>query len=300
MTKNNTEENPADINNKDDNKGVVYIMKCLDYYKIGIAKLGSTRFGEYTTLMAPVTYICSEICNNYKEVEKELHKKFFKQNTNGEWFQLDDKMLAEAKKYISKYSIGKYIINKKEEKYEDIFNGDGSENEDHIYQIEIKDGNITYSDGYVKYIKYRLKKKSQYQYCKKCGCDDFILIDVGPKYKGKVKCARCGYHQYAGNTSINKWFNPHFTEEAYVKTSDGDYVYEKYYPTLKTDTQVINSSCKSDFKIAYGFTKEQAIDTWLHDINQRLKYNNKMIDTCTSENNELYPIKESLEIAKAS
>lgn len=89
-----------DLKNEEYNKGYVYIIKIDNYYKIGITRNPKNRFGEYTKLMKPPQVINITCCNNYKEVEKELHNMFSDKNTNGEWFNLNDEDINKAIQYL--------------------------------------------------------------------------------------------------------------------------------------------------------------------------------------------------------
>lgn len=88
-----------------DESGYVYIIKVDSYYKIGRTSNPNNRFGEYTKLMKEPEVISLTFCNNYKQVEKELHKMFSDRNTNGEWFTLTDEELDKAIQYLKENEI---------------------------------------------------------------------------------------------------------------------------------------------------------------------------------------------------
>ena len=88
--------------------GIVYIMKNCGYYKIGKAKLGSSRFGEYTKLPEVPEYIIKAKVKNYSNVELALHKRYEKQRLRDgqcEWFDLTDEHLQEIKEFVDKYVV---------------------------------------------------------------------------------------------------------------------------------------------------------------------------------------------------
>ena len=85
---------------RNSNIGYVYIIKLDGYYKIGRTSNPSNRFGEYTKLMKEPEVILLIFCDNYKQVEKELHEMFSDKNTNGEWFTLSNEELDKAIQYL--------------------------------------------------------------------------------------------------------------------------------------------------------------------------------------------------------
>lgn len=101
--------------NNNENIGVIYVMKCLDYIKIGKAKIGSARFGEYTRLMCKPEYILRVIVKNYHDFEKEIHKKYENYRTNGEWYLFNKNMLNKVVSFIKNHSIMDY---NEDDKYE--------------------------------------------------------------------------------------------------------------------------------------------------------------------------------------
>lgn len=70
--------------------GYIYVIKVLEYYKIGKIKDIKTRIGEYTKLMEnPEIVICYYV-HDYHYIEKYLHEKYKDKNTRGEWFKLEN------------------------------------------------------------------------------------------------------------------------------------------------------------------------------------------------------------------
>ena len=98
----------------DDNVGVVYVMYCkTGQYKIGRAKIGSTRYGEYTKLPKDTIYLSTCVFEDYVDFEKELHEKYQKYNTNGEWFDLPQNELNNLMSDINERAVGIYDITSK-------------------------------------------------------------------------------------------------------------------------------------------------------------------------------------------
>jgi len=94
-----TEDDKFDSSEKDEKKpdGFVYIAKQLNeknIYKIGITKDIKKRLNSFTTGNAFVEMIASRRFNNYKMVEKEIHKKMSKNRYKNEWFYIDCKELS--------------------------------------------------------------------------------------------------------------------------------------------------------------------------------------------------------------
>lgn len=87
------------------NQGYIYIIKVDNYYKIGRTLDPKRRMGEYTKLMKKPDIISLVFCNNYKQIEKDLHKMFFYRNTNGEWFTLTEEELNKAIQYLKDKEI---------------------------------------------------------------------------------------------------------------------------------------------------------------------------------------------------
>lgn len=70
--------------------GYVYIIKVLDYYKIGKTINPNKRFYEYSRLMEFPEIIYCTFVKNFSKVENKLHKLFREKCTRGEWFHLED------------------------------------------------------------------------------------------------------------------------------------------------------------------------------------------------------------------
>mgnify|MGYP001582170625 CR=1 FL=1 len=86
----------------------IYIIKCKEFYKIGIANNLDSRL---TTLQTGNPYVLEiYFAKKHKlaiKLEKYLHNYFIEKRTNGEWFKLDDKDLEKIKKIIISYGNSK-------------------------------------------------------------------------------------------------------------------------------------------------------------------------------------------------
>ena len=105
QTKKNVKKNP---NVGENENGIIYVMKNCGYYKIGKAKIGSSRFGEYTKLPEEPEYIIKRIVSNYGKVEIALHERYKKKRLRDggcEWFNLSEQDLMEIKKFVCKYAV---------------------------------------------------------------------------------------------------------------------------------------------------------------------------------------------------
>lgn len=73
------------------NPGFVYLMKCNEFYKIGISKNPDKRLEHITPLMPYKTELIHTIATeNMKELEAFLHEQLAHCRVNGEWFKLPD------------------------------------------------------------------------------------------------------------------------------------------------------------------------------------------------------------------
>ena len=84
-----------------DPRDYVYVVKCADFYKIGIthhldSRLNTLRCGN----PFEVELIYAERCENAKEVEAKLHKTFEDLRERREWFRLTEKELCEVKQQV--------------------------------------------------------------------------------------------------------------------------------------------------------------------------------------------------------
>ena len=89
-------------------KGIIYIMRNMGYYKIGKAQIGSNRFGEYTKLPEEPIYIKKAVVKNHGNVELLLQETFKDcrlRDGSCEWFDLSDEELKEAINIIEMYEI---------------------------------------------------------------------------------------------------------------------------------------------------------------------------------------------------
>lgn len=86
----------------------IYVIKCNQYYKIGLAKNLSSRLsaiqsGSPYSIQCIVKFKCSEP----KYCESMLHEIFNGQKIRGEWFLLDKQDILFIKQYLSRYSMNK-------------------------------------------------------------------------------------------------------------------------------------------------------------------------------------------------
>lgn len=74
----------------------VYLMKCANYYKIGISKNPESRRRAIQTHNPfKVEYVASSILqNNAESLEKEIHNSFASVRAIGEWFELKERHLT--------------------------------------------------------------------------------------------------------------------------------------------------------------------------------------------------------------
>lgn len=89
------------INNNGVSIGYVYIIECEGHYKIGKTLTYTTRFYEYTKLFTEPKIILCELVRDYDKVETELHDIFLEKHTRGEWYDLDERDLKIAKRFIN-------------------------------------------------------------------------------------------------------------------------------------------------------------------------------------------------------
>ena len=86
-------------------EGYIYLIKVLDFYKIGRTSSPETRLGEYTKLMTePQIIICSKVKNQFL-LEKSLHDLYKDKNTRGEWYNLTETDVNYIKNIIKKESV---------------------------------------------------------------------------------------------------------------------------------------------------------------------------------------------------
>lgn len=82
-------------------QGYIYVIKVLDYYKIGKTQNPNNRFGEYTKLMKEPEVVILKKVSNYNNVEVELHKMFSHKHTRGEWYELNDNDIEIIQWYLN-------------------------------------------------------------------------------------------------------------------------------------------------------------------------------------------------------
>lgn len=105
-----TEKN---VRNAHDDRGYIYIMKMLDYYKIGKTKNGK-RLKEYTKLPEEPEYVAYMLVPDMSATEKTLHEMFKDvrlREGRCEWFALTEDDLNKAREIIKKHSAEFTMVN---------------------------------------------------------------------------------------------------------------------------------------------------------------------------------------------
>lgn len=90
----------------DQPKGVIYVIECEGFYKIGLSKHMDNRFKAIKQLLpfdmdVIRNYVCSQ--SKLKVFEKLCHKKFKHNNKNGEWFSIENKDVYKMDAFFSGY-----------------------------------------------------------------------------------------------------------------------------------------------------------------------------------------------------
>ena len=82
----------------------VYVMKCGDFFKIGIAIELDNRLNQVQTGNPYIVSLVFALKHKQaEEIEKKLHCIFNNKRERREWFKLDDKDLIFIREYIEKY-----------------------------------------------------------------------------------------------------------------------------------------------------------------------------------------------------
>lgn len=84
-----------------DKSGYVYLFECGGRYKIGYSKDPNRRLKELDNRpfkLNPITR-SNELRNAY-DIEQELHQHLEKYKINGEWYQLEDKLVQAIKDFL--------------------------------------------------------------------------------------------------------------------------------------------------------------------------------------------------------
>jgi hypothetical protein len=81
---------------KPDRKGVVYLLRCGGYYKIGKSVNSDRRYGELRIQLPERPVLVHEIrTNDVDYCERHWHRRFASQRANGEWFSLSQDDVTE-------------------------------------------------------------------------------------------------------------------------------------------------------------------------------------------------------------
>ena len=100
---------------RDDNSGWVYLIHIegTTYYKIGFAKSIKNRLNQMQTGCPHKMKVVAKVHHsNARSYESLIHRIVRDRNIRGEWFDLDDNYLAQAKKWF-KSDTGKFDKTKK-------------------------------------------------------------------------------------------------------------------------------------------------------------------------------------------
>ncbi len=85
---------------KESRAGVVYLIRCGAFYKIGKTKNPGSRYGQLKIQLPQKPEVIHEIStNNIDVVEKHWHRHFHGSRENGEWFSLTEEDVAEFVRY---------------------------------------------------------------------------------------------------------------------------------------------------------------------------------------------------------
>ena len=87
----------------DDNSGWIYLIhiEATTYYKIGFAKSIKNRLNQMQTGCPHKMKVVAKVHHsNARSYESLIHRLVRDRNVRGEWFDLDDNYLAQAKKWF--------------------------------------------------------------------------------------------------------------------------------------------------------------------------------------------------------
>ena len=80
--------------------GDLYVIRCKNYYKIGISGLLGSRFGDLQASNPFKIYLVYyKEYKQVREVERRLHHKLRKKKHRGEWYKLSKKDLEFIKNF---------------------------------------------------------------------------------------------------------------------------------------------------------------------------------------------------------
>jgi hypothetical protein len=81
----------------------LYVLKCLDFYKIGITLRPKYRIAGMSLPAKPEMVRLFPVAN-HRKLERELHDRFKSVRQHGEWFRLTDEHIAEIDRFIEAQS----------------------------------------------------------------------------------------------------------------------------------------------------------------------------------------------------
>ena len=93
-------------------KMFLYIIKCNEFYKIGISYEPYCRIDNMQTSNPfKLELIFKKQFNNVLKIEKELHKLFINKREIGEWFKLSEKDLLKIDRLLTQHGQQPYNNN---------------------------------------------------------------------------------------------------------------------------------------------------------------------------------------------
>lgn len=99
-------------------EGYIYIIKCFDYYKIGVSKTPEYRFSELKSIIPFELYLSGYFsCIDSYGVEAHIHSLFWEKWHKGEWFKLNEEDVGEIKSLLSRLQNSKKHIGKVSPRY---------------------------------------------------------------------------------------------------------------------------------------------------------------------------------------
>lgn len=194
--------------------GYVYVIKVLNYYKIGKTINPKVRFYEYSRLMEFPKIIYCTFVKSFSKIETQLHELFKEKCSRGEWFFLDNNdlkiiydILEQNKIYNDTVlSLEEIIkIHKKRENYINNLNNNQYKKKNNKFKIKNKQETN-------KVINKRLSKKEvkslkiKEERINKCN-EIKNKISIGHVYTYKELCELLGYDPKIGTNSKKSQFN---------------------------------------------------------------------------------------------
>ena len=232
--------------------GYVYVVKVLDYYKIGKTINPNKRFYEYSRLMEFPEIIYCTFVNDFNNIEIKLHKLFKDKCSRGEWFRLEDNDLKiiynilEQNRIYNNEILSLEEIIKIHKKREEFINNINKEDKLKNKQIKIKNKQET---NKVKNKKLS-KKKDKSLRIKEERINKYNEIKnkilIGHIYTYKELCELLGYEHKIGTHSKKSQFNEWKMYFKWSNPTAQKFVIEEIYdrPREKTDGRKNNGGAR--------------------------------------------------------